>query len=126
MKPQFIKTENGSELVILPRKDFDDLVRRAKDNEDVGTARIVGRTNAALKAGREVELPAHVAEAIARGVIAKGLLGAARSRPLHGFAFHASPLRAAPESPACFPAAVGHEDEITPKRAVGLARVRRG
>ncbi len=67
MRPQFIKTENGSELVILARKDFDDLLRRAKDNEDTGTARIVARSNAALKAGREVELPADVAEAIARG-----------------------------------------------------------
>jgi DNA-binding XRE family transcriptional regulator len=67
MRPQFIKIENGSELVILARKDFDDLLRRAKDNEDTGTARIVARSNAALKAGREVELPADVAEAIARG-----------------------------------------------------------
>jgi DNA-binding XRE family transcriptional regulator len=67
MKPQFIKTENGAELVILARKDFDDLLRRANDNEDAGTARIVARSNAALKAGREVELPAAVAEAIARG-----------------------------------------------------------
>jgi hypothetical protein len=62
-----LPTEDGAELVILPRKDFDDLLRRAKDNEDAGTARIVARSNAALKAGREVELPAHVAEAIARG-----------------------------------------------------------
>ena len=38
-----------------------------EDNEDTGTARIVARSNAALKAGREVELPADVAEAIARG-----------------------------------------------------------
>jgi DNA-binding XRE family transcriptional regulator len=67
MKPQFIKIENGAELVVLARKDFDDLLRRAKDNEDTGTARIVARSNAALKAGREVELPADVAEAIARG-----------------------------------------------------------
>jgi DNA-binding XRE family transcriptional regulator len=68
MKPQIIKTEND-ELVVLPRRDYEALVKRAKKagSEDDGTARIVAKSNAALAAGQEMELPAHVAEAIARG-----------------------------------------------------------
>jgi DNA-binding XRE family transcriptional regulator len=67
MKPQFIKTESG-ELVVLARSDYDALVKRAKGaNEDEGTARIIARSDAALGAGQELELPADVAEAIARG-----------------------------------------------------------
>ena len=68
MKPQFIKTENG-ELVVLPRSDYDALVERAKGvkSEDEGTARLVAKSDAALAAGDEVELPSTVAEAIARG-----------------------------------------------------------
>jgi ribosome-binding protein aMBF1 (putative translation factor) len=68
MKPQVIKTEDG-ELIVLPRRDYDALVKRARKagGEDEGTARIVARSNAALTAGQEVALPADVAEAIARG-----------------------------------------------------------
>ena len=68
MKPQFIKTESG-ELVVLARRDYDALVKRAKGvrGEDEGTARIIARSDAALEAGDEIELPAAVAEAIARG-----------------------------------------------------------
>lgn len=68
MKPQIIKTEHG-ELVVLRRRDYDDLVKRAKAaaSEDEGTARIVARSNAALAAGRDMELPSAVAEAIACG-----------------------------------------------------------
>lgn len=68
MKPQFIKTEGG-ELVVLPRRDYEALVKRAKGTkaEDDGIARIVARSDAALAAGDEIELPASVAEAIARG-----------------------------------------------------------
>ncbi len=68
MKPQFIKTE-GEELVVLPRRDYEALLKRAKGSasEDAGTARIVAKSNAALAAGDDVELPAAVAEAIARG-----------------------------------------------------------
>ena len=67
MKPQFIKTDEGIELVVLPRKDYEALLARAKDNEDVGTARIIARSNADLKSGLDVKLPAHIAEAIAEG-----------------------------------------------------------
>ena len=68
MKPQIIKTEND-ELIVLPRRDYDALVKRAKkaESEDEGTARIVAGSNSALAAGQDVELPADVAEAIARG-----------------------------------------------------------
>jgi DNA-binding XRE family transcriptional regulator len=68
MKPQFIKTESG-ELVVLARSDYDALIRRAKvvKGEDEGTARLVARSDAALSAGDEIELPADVAERIARG-----------------------------------------------------------
>jgi len=67
MKPQFIKTES-EELVILPRRDYEALVRRAKSvvGEEEGIARIVAKSDAALAAGDELELPAKVAEAIAR------------------------------------------------------------
>ena len=67
MKPQFIKTESG-ELVVLARSDYEALVKRAKGaSEDEGTARVIARSDAALGAGQELELPADVAEAIARG-----------------------------------------------------------
>lgn len=68
MKLQIIKTEAG-DLVVLPRHDYEVLVKRANrgTSEDHGTARIVAASNAALAAGREVELPAKIAEAIARG-----------------------------------------------------------
>ena len=68
MKPQFIKTE-GEELVVLPRRDYEALVKRAKKvvNEDEKIARIIKKSDEALAAGDEVELPSKVAEAIARG-----------------------------------------------------------
>ena len=68
MKPQVIKTEND-ELIVLPRRDYEALVRRAKkaESEDEGTARVVAKSSAMLAAGQEIELPSHVAEAIARG-----------------------------------------------------------
>src|SRR3954470_10807291 len=68
MKPQFIKIENG-ELVVLARSDYHALVKRAKGvtDEDEGTVRIIARSDAALDAGQEMELPADIAEAIARG-----------------------------------------------------------
>ena len=68
MKPQVIKTESG-ELIVLPRRDYEALVKRAKNapSEDEGTARLVAKSSTALGAGHDVELPADVAEAIARG-----------------------------------------------------------
>jgi DNA-binding XRE family transcriptional regulator len=68
MKPQIIKTKAG-DLVVLARTDYEVLRRRAREigHEDAGTARILKRSDAALAAGRDVMLPAAVAEAIARG-----------------------------------------------------------
>jgi hypothetical protein len=68
MKPQVIKTEND-ELIILPRRDYEALLKRARKagSEDEGAARVVAKSNAMLAAGQEIELPSHVAEAIARG-----------------------------------------------------------
>ena len=67
MKPQFIKTESG-ELVVLARSDYEALIKRAKGtSEDEGTARVIARSDAALDAGHEIELPAAAAERIARG-----------------------------------------------------------
>ena len=68
MKPQFIKTDDD-ELVVLRRRDYDALIKRTRGSksEDEGVARIIARSNASLDAGNDVELPASVAEAIARG-----------------------------------------------------------
>ena len=68
MKAQIIKTKGG-ESVILPRAEYDALVKRANSalDEDVGTARVIVKSKAALAAGYDIELPAEVAEAIARG-----------------------------------------------------------
>lgn len=69
MKPQIIRTDAGEELVVLPRAQYEGLVTRANAamTEDAGTARVVARSNAALAAGQDLELPADAAEAIARG-----------------------------------------------------------
>lgn len=68
MKPQIIKTEHD-ELVVLPRREYEALLKRAKriGSEDEGVARVVAKSNAALALGQDIELPADVAEAIARG-----------------------------------------------------------
>ena len=68
MKPQIIKTDGG-DLVVLPRAEYEALRAhaRAASDEDGGTARIVDRSRAALRAGREVMLPSDVAKAIANG-----------------------------------------------------------
>ena len=68
-KLQIVTTDKGEEMVLLARTDYEALVARASavTDEDLGTARIVARSNVALAAGRDMELPAEVAEAIARG-----------------------------------------------------------
>lgn len=67
MKPQFIKTDEGVELVVLPREDYEALLARAKNNEGVETGRIIARGNADIEASFDIKLPAQVAEAIAEG-----------------------------------------------------------
>ena len=68
MAPEIIRTDGGEELVVLPRRVYDALLARAgATDEDEGTARVIDATSAALAAGRDVEIPAAVAEAVARG-----------------------------------------------------------
>jgi DNA-binding XRE family transcriptional regulator len=66
MKPQIIKSESGEELIVLPRRAYEELVA-ARDDEDIAAARLLRRAEAALASGGEVVLPGKVAEAIARG-----------------------------------------------------------
>ena len=58
MKPQFIKTDEGVELVVLPREDYEALLARAKNNEGVETGRIIARGNADIEASFDIKLPA--------------------------------------------------------------------
>jgi transcriptional regulator with XRE-family HTH domain len=64
-KVQFIKTAEG-ELAVLPKSEYDRLVALAT-SEDVGTARIVRRTRAAIAAGQEMVLPKVVVDRLAAG-----------------------------------------------------------
>lgn len=65
-KVQFIKTERGEELAVLPREDYERLKALAS-SEDIGTARIVRKTKAAIASGREVLLPKTVVDRLAAG-----------------------------------------------------------
>jgi transcriptional regulator with XRE-family HTH domain len=67
-KLQIIKTPTGEELVVLPRSEYEALKSRRSDSaEDVASRRIFSQSAAAIRKGREIELPATVAERIARG-----------------------------------------------------------
>jgi hypothetical protein len=65
-KVQFIKTERGEELAVLPREEYERLKALAA-SEDTGTARIVRKTKAAVAAGREILLPKTVVDRLAAG-----------------------------------------------------------
>lgn len=65
-KVQFIKTEQGDELAVLPRREYERLKALAA-SEDVGTARIVRKTKAAVAAGQEVLLPKVIVDRLADG-----------------------------------------------------------
>src|SRR5882672_5878748 len=65
-KVQFIKTERGEELAVLPRDEYERLKALAM-SEDAGTARIVRKTKAAVAAGRETLLPKTVVDRLAAG-----------------------------------------------------------
>ena len=65
-KVQFIKTGRGEELAVLPRDEYERLKALAM-SEDVGTARIVRKTKAAVAAGREILLPKKVVDRLAAG-----------------------------------------------------------
>jgi DNA-binding transcriptional regulator YiaG len=65
-KVQFIKTETGEELAVLPKAEYDRLVERA-NSEDIGTARVVRKAKQAIAAGQEVVLPKAVVDRLAAG-----------------------------------------------------------
>jgi ribosome-binding protein aMBF1 (putative translation factor) len=65
-KVQFIKTERGEELAVLPRDEYERL-KAVATSEDAGTARIVRKTKAAVAAGREILLPKTVVDHLAAG-----------------------------------------------------------
>jgi DNA-binding XRE family transcriptional regulator len=65
-KVQFIKTDGGEELAILPRAEYERLRSVAAD-EDVGVGRIVDNARAAIGAGDEIVLPKHIVDRLAEG-----------------------------------------------------------
>jgi ribosome-binding protein aMBF1 (putative translation factor) len=65
-KVQFIKTERGEELAVLPRQEYERLKALAA-SEDAGAARIVRRTKAAVATGQEVLVPRTVVDRLAAG-----------------------------------------------------------
>lgn len=65
-KVQFIKTEGGEELAVMPKAEYERLVERA-DDEDVGAARIVRRAKAAIASGQEILLSKAVVDRLAAG-----------------------------------------------------------
>jgi hypothetical protein len=65
-KVQFIKTEDGEELAVLPKAEYERLTALA-ESEDIGTARIVRKARSAIDAGLEVILPKTVVDRLAAG-----------------------------------------------------------
>jgi DNA-binding XRE family transcriptional regulator len=63
-KVQFIKTAGGEELAILPKSEYDRLVRLGAD-EDIGTARVVRNAREKIASGLEVMLPKAVVDRLA-------------------------------------------------------------
>lgn len=68
MKPQFITTPGGEELVILPRADYDAMLAALGDaEEDAADAAIYDARKAELARGPDAVLPAEVSGAMLRG-----------------------------------------------------------
>lgn len=68
MQPQFITTPAGDELVVLARKDYEDLLARAEDaEEDAADLALYDERKAALAAGLDEALPREVSDAILKG-----------------------------------------------------------
>ena len=63
-------TPSGEELVVLPRAEYDRLIAPppTEAEEDVGVARIVEVTSAAIAGGEDVAIPEAVWDAIEEGV----------------------------------------------------------
>ena len=65
---QFIHTQDGGDLAILPRADYDRLVALAAEaQEDVAASRIVRDSLRAVKEGRDVLLPRKVVDRLTSG-----------------------------------------------------------
>jgi DNA-binding XRE family transcriptional regulator len=63
---QIIKTPSGEEMVVIPKADYDELLRRANDAaEDAADAAIYDARKAELQ--HDTKLPAEVSMAILRG-----------------------------------------------------------
>ncbi len=68
-KPQTITTPSGEELVVLPRGDYDALVRAASEaGEDAADAAVFDARMAERRAGRDALLPAEVSASMLRGL----------------------------------------------------------
>ncbi len=68
-KPQTITTPSGEELVVLPRSDYDALVRAAEEaREDAADAAVFDARMAELQAGRDARLAAEVSASMLRGL----------------------------------------------------------
>jgi DNA-binding XRE family transcriptional regulator len=65
-KVQFIKTQDGDELAVLPKAEYEQLLALAQ-SEDAGTRRIVRKTRAAVASGQEIVLPKAVVDRLAAG-----------------------------------------------------------
>jgi len=65
-KVQFIKTAGGEELAILPKSEYERLVKLVAD-EDVGTARVVRNAREKIAAGREIMVPKAIVDRLAAG-----------------------------------------------------------
>ena len=64
--PQIIRTDNGEELVVLTRQQYDALIGADVD-EDAADAALYRQRKAELEAGRDAILPTEVSAALMRG-----------------------------------------------------------
>ena len=82
MTVRFKMTDKG-EVAILPRKDYEALVAKAKDaDEDLGTSRLVARARKEIAAGTPL-IPKEVIDRIAGGENALRVLREWRGRTQH-------------------------------------------
>lgn len=68
-KLQIITTPSGEELVVMPRDDYEALVRAVEEaGEDAADAAVFDARMAELRAGRDDRLPAEVSASMLRGL----------------------------------------------------------
>jgi DNA-binding XRE family transcriptional regulator len=69
-KPHIIRTDGGEELVVIPLSDYEELLRRAGEDdaeEDDWIRGVIAESDAAIARGDEVALPLEVWRSIDRG-----------------------------------------------------------